>query len=143
MSCAVFPNSFNGAGVFRPRKFADAQANYELMYQLQWGRGLSTPEMHGFRAKRERLREASMGPGSFDPGNVATGGQIPPDCDQASMGPGSFDPGNDICVFRCRGNGSRFNGAGVFRPRKCPAKSSSAAPTSPLQWGRGLSTPEI
>ena len=65
----------------------------------------------------ERRDPASMGPGSFDPGNTdvrrpAGAGTA------ASMGPGSFDPGNE----------------GAVSVLGAPLK---------LQWGRGLLTPEI
>ncbi len=61
---------------------------------------------------------ASMGPGSFDPGN-----QSQPDFDDedifASMGPGSFDPGNqsqpdfdDEDIFASMGPGSFDPGNG-------------------------------
>ena len=85
---------------------------------LQWGRGLSTPEIWQSGLIDDTSLDASMGPGSFDPGNA----------DQARAFPRS-----DI----------GFNGAGVFRPRKCASAWPSAVKAHPLQWGRGLSTPEI
>ena len=36
-----------------------------------------------------------------------------------------------------------FNGAGVFRPRKCRKPTTTRADLQKLQWGRGLSTPEV
>ena len=36
-----------------------------------------------------------------------------------------------------------FNGAGVFRPRKCGLRRRQKHEYAGLQWGRGLSTPEI
>ena len=56
---------------------------------------------------------ASMGPGSFDPGNDGTCEDLA-DAYNASMGPGSFDPGNPIPAPMRRAGGSGFNGAGVF-----------------------------
>ena len=38
---------FNGAGVFRPRKWLLPAALLDAPERLQWGRGLSTPEMVG------------------------------------------------------------------------------------------------
>ena len=133
---------FNGAGVFRPRKYLSAARDNVINAWLQWGRGLSTPEIPGRLRRKRRLpaplqwgrglstpemanhrqREAakvaaSMGPGSFDPGNLLEKGfEVFPN--RASMGPGSFDPGNMRCGRKRR------------RRRW-------------LQWGRGLSTPEI
>ena len=64
-----------------------------------------------------REHAASMGPGSFDPGNVVTFVKSFPHL-LASMGPGSFDPGN---------------------------RRNDTMPTTTqwLQWGRGLLTPEM
>ena len=58
-----------------------------------------------------------MGPGSFDPGNEIhfSGTEHK---QSASMGPGSFDPGNLGGSEREKKCKFRFNGAGVFRPRK-------------------------
>ncbi len=110
-------SSFNGAGVFRPRKCDAAKAVLDARRGLQWGRGLSTPEMARFGAPPAFPRPASMGPGSFDPGNsLAIAGALSGAV--ASMGPGSFDPGN-LPPCRITGRaGWSFNGAGVFRPRK-------------------------
>ena len=83
------------------------------------------------------------------------------------MGPGSFDPGSTTARQADRGENRRFNGAGVFRPRKSsfcllldglglvasmgPGSFDPGSeavrwrlrPKPPLQWGRGLSTPEV
>ena len=85
---------------------------------LQWGRGLSTPEITGAISLIAQSGHASMGPGSFDPGNEAHNSGL---CDKtdASMGPGSFDPGNPALASRPSCASACFNGAGVFRPRKC------------------------
>ena len=108
---------FNGAGVFRPRKCTaplGASAQYP---RLQWGRGLSTPEIKKIDLAQKLFNDASMGPGSFDPGNVKVSRDAI-ESEQASMGPGSFDPGNrPPSTWRWR--------------------------TITLQWGRGLSTPEM
>ncbi len=206
---------FNGAGVFRPRKWLAGAPQSRLRDALQWGRGLSTPEMErlveicnreirlqwgrglstpeirnrasrGGRASRlqwgrglstpemcrlrrvhvEEIAGASMGPGSFDPGNLPRPARNRADR-IASMGPGSFDPGNASYNRAMDKNEQGFNGAGVFRPRKYTAGCSPAAGSTCfngagvfrprkwerhnrrhrrnalLQWGRGLSTPEI
>ena len=80
---------------------------------------------------------ASMGPGSFDPGNAASSarplprsplqwgrGLLTPEISladlriggerEASMGPGSFDPGNAKASFGAARTAMSFNGAGVF-----------------------------
>ena len=56
---------------------------------------------------------ASMGPGSFDPGNAAAVKRIVLAA-KASMGPGSFDPGNALVMPPVTSLPARFNGAGVF-----------------------------
>ena len=84
---------------------------------LQWGRGLLTPEICLHVGGGAGGAPASMGPGSFDPGNVFFAdalygggplqwgrGLLTPEIrvsssrggarEPASMGPGSFDPGN-------------------------------------------------
>ncbi len=88
-------SGFNGAAVFQPRKWF-----------VLW-----LPDI--------ALTPASMGPRSFNRGNVVLG-----------WGPGGLAAG--------------FNGAAVFQPRKwdrcrrCPRWESKR-----LQWGRGLSTAEM
>ena len=125
-----------GPGSFDPGNIA-GQTIHEIDVELQWGRGLLTPEIigerRGLKAKamlqwgrglltpeirtpppgKAVLRNASMGPGSFDPGNRS--GIADPDAwAQASMGPGSFDPGNDRLPGIHPTRRRRFNGAGVF-----------------------------
>ena len=132
---------FNGAGVFRPRKSTASWKRSDIEQTLQWGRGLSTPEVSEGLAQRFlplrfngagvfrprkfdapspalRRRAASMGPGSFDPGSARPAKSGARDY-EASMGPGSFDPGSS-------GTGARQVGVYGW-----------------LQWGRGLSTPEV
>ena len=83
-----------------------------------------------------------MGPGSFDPGNIHRG--IPDEGRElASMGPGSFDPGNVEAHALPLRPCPRFNGAGVFRPRKFARRCIKRGLPLVLQWGRGLSTPEM
>ncbi len=109
---------FNGAGVFRPRKLPTRGCARRGHWRLQWGRGLSTPEIGRNHGGRDADETASMGPGSFDPGNKQvkiTDSRIP----------------------------RSFNGAGVFRPRKCWRATTAMFSNCLLQWGRGLSTPEI
>ena len=94
MASARWRTRFNGAAVFQPRKLpcpADQSVD---------------------------PGGASMGPRSFNRGNVALPSILP-----------SFRPG--------------FNGAAVFQPRKFPRMMLSAPVVKSLQWGRGLSTAEM
>ena len=132
---------FNGAGVFRPRKSRHSAPKRYFLRMLQWGRGLSTPEVILPCRYGRDGKNASMGPGSFDPGSVAgtaltvagvlasmgpgsfDPGVLAPYAlrlrmGSASMGPGSFDPGSGPCLQANKPRRPRFNGAGVFRPRK-------------------------
>ena len=59
------------------------------------------------------LLAASMGPGSFDPGNFGQYVQQAMGW-SASMGPGSFDPGNVNNAIKRAQMYFGFNGAGVF-----------------------------
>ena len=152
---------FNGAGVFRPRKFdsmtqvlpnglasmgpgsfdpgsPETSPIWYICVALQWGRGLSTPEVRGCRQKgrhREGFngagvfrprkcgcgsnelshRRASMGPGSFDPGSQQLVDEKSKAID-ASMGPGSFDPGSRCRVCRCAYGCDASMGPGSFDP---------------------------
>ncbi len=107
-----------------------------------------------------------MGPGSFDPGSDGQGRPDGP-VQEGFNGAGVFRPRkstglrerrthtagfNGAGVFRPRKclpfasavtTLSRFNGAGVFRPRKCFALFRQPQRRCTLQWGRGLSTPEV
>ncbi len=109
---------FNGAGVFRPRKCLTPCPIRSNTSSLQWGRGLSTPEIciAPFR------------------GVQAVAG---------FNGAGVFRPRKSGAVVRAAARRSRFNGAGVFRPRKSKQPDGPPAKTKRLQWGRGLSTPEM
>ncbi len=132
--------SFNGAGVFRPRKSQlVTEASYDVLASmgpgsfdpgnatlmariidealLQWGRGLSTPEI-----------------GKLDSDAVAA---LP-----ASMGPGSFDPGNGAPAGRVANAAALQWGRGLSTP-EIEDGSCQPADLGQLQWGRGLSTPEI
>ena len=73
-----FP-TFNGAAIFRPRKFEDNLAYAKALRNLQWGRDLPTAEitedsLQYFRPRKSKLRSRhpSMGPRSSDRGNVPT-----------------------------------------------------------------------
>ena len=104
-----------GPGSFDPGKCRHMSGRQKHK-RLQWGRGLSTPEIEPTGATPFPIDAASMGPGSFDPGKATEPRQRTTGY-RASMGPGSFDPGNHL-----RGTGSDGG--------------------TELQWGRGLSTPE-
>ena len=110
---------------------------------LQWGRGLSTPEIFGRAPILRSAISASMGPGSFDPGNLRIVQTMAASRSRFN-GAGVFRPRK--CPWPCQRvemDHAGFNGAGVFRPRKWPSKSSARQSANRLQWGRGLSTPEI
>ena len=152
-----------GPGSFDPGNQLSLEL-VNLAQLLQWGRGLSTPEI-GTPFIQTQHSYGFNGAGVFRPRKkwfVQNNDQPP----QASMGPGSFDPGNcgaAIVFFagnsrlqwgrglstpekrRRRNHANRkpgFNGAGVFRPRKTQWAVTSTSTPPRLQWGRGLSTPE-
>ena len=82
-----------------------------------------------------------MGPGSFDPGNaLQKAGNIR--AAAPSMGPGSFDPGNSDKPERAYEIIDLQWGRGLSTPEMRTVD--LPVPGWPcLQWGRGLSTPEI
>ena len=181
---------FNGAVVFQRRKQAIVESGAWRAPALQWGRRLSTTEtsrpmsfgclysrFNGAvvfqRRKREsrdqaraRRVDASMGPSSFNDGNLADSIAIQRSLTSASMGPSSFNDGNlpsqhsstlqssrfnGAVVFQRRkrryaaNNQHRhhgFNGAVVFQRRKHERFKSTREGDVPLQWGRRLSTTE-
>ena len=108
---------FNGAAVFQPRKYAMYGPAFIGETRLQWGRGLSTAEMIVSSGNKVRPWNASMGPRSFNRGNLP-GGVAASLAGLASMGPRSFNRGNQ-------------------------QRAIEADPKNRLQWGRGLSTAEI
>ena len=134
---------------------------------LQWGRGLSTPEIFVSACELNRALRASMGPGSFDPGNSLPEGEVDTKTVQlqwgrglstpeigftdtfsrqspcASMGPGSFDPGNLKMLNGTAASPPASMGPGSFDPGNALAAYLQAHGLEVLQWGRGLSTPEM
>ena len=109
---------FNGAGVFRPRKCGAVDAAIAALLLLQWGRGLSTPEILLDAAALSLCSTLQWGRGLSTPEIVHHVLEDDPPL-LASMGPGSFDPGNASAPLVGTISTDRFNGAGVFRPRKC------------------------
>jgi len=93
----TWQKGFNGAAVFQPRKCMICDFEVTREGELQWGRGLSTAEIILQPVARTR------------PG-------------RASMGPRSFNRGNELVQQWLHLQWSRFNGAAVFQPRKCPAE---------------------
>ena len=158
--------SFNGAGVFRPRKCRKGNS-YPVRSQasmgpgsfdpgsgvaprtggteptmLQWGRGLSTPEVLYLTACQVISWCASMGPGSFDPGsNVLI---VPPALENIALqwGRGLSTP--EVCQAQRleKDRTSLQWGRGLSTPEVL-AGSAVIRDPAPLQWGRGLSTPEV
>ena len=132
---------------------------------LQWGRGLSTPEVTAARTPSAR-RIGFNGAGVFRPRKCIPTKQNG-ELNMSFNGAGVFRPRkcaelveqgisangfNGAGVFRPRKYGPRrqtparfesFNGAGVFRPRKCRHRRQDRRCGGWLQWGRGLSTPEV
>ncbi|MEZ6032666.1 MAG: hypothetical protein R3C17_06225 [Planctomycetaceae bacterium] len=92
---------------------------------LQWGRRLSTTET----SMRHRLREsqcaASMGPSSFNDGNIYLRRMLF-DVRPASMGPSSFNDGNLPAAPSKSRPPTSFNGAVVFQRRKLHYRSQYA-----------------
>ncbi len=109
---------FNGAAVFQPRKFDLSSLTALPEGLLQWGRGLSTAEILIDAGAGKKHRGASMGPRSFNRGNLPQ-------------------------VMRWSETVRCFNGAAVFQPRKLRLSIPVYTNFGLLQWGRGLSTAEI
>ena len=163
--CKQPRRSFNGAGVFRPRKCRRPVVAYSytaasmgpgsfdpgsddlgscgvlLLDRLQWGRGLSTPEVRGFPGGGAGGGLLQWGRGLSTP-EVSTCAASASQPKPLQWGRGLSTP--EVVLTRCGRSGPpRFNGAGVFRPRKFEVVV-ELAPFGPvLQWGRGLSTPEV
>ena len=85
---------------------------------LQWGRGLSTPEISAANGGEAAVRRASMGPGSFDPGNGRRTGFVDARPARLQWGRGLSTPEMGCPVSKDVVEPFGFNGAGVFRPRK-------------------------
>ena len=105
------------------------------------GPGSFDPGSSAFPHAAARSVAASMGPGSFDPGSHALTTPHQSAC-RASMGPGSFDPGSPRRCFLLR----HFRGLQWGRGLSTPEVIGDAEGNgigSGLQWGRGLSTPEV
>ena len=154
-----------GPGSFDPGSANDPRALFAGQTGLQWGRGLSTPEVQSATAAFARADVASMGPGSFDPGserldyraarrNIASmgPGSFDPgsalerasseNVRRASMGPGSFDPGSPAEAADQISAPPASMGPGSFDPGSGDIRLNIDDPNG-LQWGRGLSTPEV
>ena len=129
-----------GPGSFDPGSHRRGSSSIAAC-MLQWGRGLSTPEVGAADSHRHPRGVASMGPGSFDPGSSITSVRL--------NLPASLQWGRGLSTPEVREFGMLlrkvpgFNGAGVFRPRKCRIVRQIWRIESALQWGRGLSTPEV
>ena len=117
----AYSNCFNGAAVFQPRKCFHAGRKEDGRKELQWGRGLSTAEMPGVGVPLSVMSAASMGPRSFNRGNVGNGSHEWGLCHALQWGRGL----STAEIWRSRRftppSGRRFNGAAVFQPRKSAA----------------------
>ena len=60
-------DSFNGAGVLRPRKWISSRLRSVPLNRLQWGRGLKTPEMRESPAKARQTASLQWGRGLKTP----------------------------------------------------------------------------
>ena len=132
---------FNGAGVFRPRKSPLPRLSLPVAEPASMGPGSFDPGSGGkVTIARPGLR-ASMGPGSFDPGSWWWDRLVEPRA-PASMGPGSFDPGSvSDLVGVNRHHGLQW-GRGLSTP-EVEVENEAPPEVFGLQWGRGLSTPEV
>ena len=161
------PRSFNGAALFRARRFAPSASFPWMIALLQRGRALSSAEMTPLGPSEGSHGVASTGPRSFERGDV--GGRTVGDCRRpASTGPRSFergDLGTDAESLSTRAvlqRGRALSSAEIGResldltddnlastgPRSfergdviCPAQ--RVAGISWLQRGRALSSAEI
>ena len=107
-----------GPGHFCPGNVISSENLIATHFSLQWGRGISAPEMHiAITNKLLDLVMASMGPGHFCPGNDDVTSQ-----DVTGLigfnGAGAFLPRKCTPGWFARRPTPRFNGAGAFLPRK-------------------------
>ena len=156
---------FNGAGVFRPRKLG-YQAHNEWYRQPSMGPGSFDPGSGHKRTQSCTVRKPFNGAGVFRPrksrrmsslfrplstfngagvfrprkSSVVRGAAAPR---SAFNGAGSFDPGSSMADMRTAYNAHPSMGPGLFRPRKCAHGGHMPSCPLILQWGRGLSTPEV
>ena len=108
---------------------------------LQWGRGLSTPEV-GTDGRCDRGPDRFNGAGVFRPRKWQSDAGAPAR-NRGFNGAGVFRPRKSPAPTCCARRPPRFNGAGVFRPRKYVTHAAARHRDLALQWGRGLSTPEV
>ena len=85
----------------------------EIESRLQWGRGLLTPEMAALAALSSGGTSLQWGRGLLTP-EIWLGELRAVIRGRASMGPGSFDPGNATDDMGRLQRRQGFNGAGVF-----------------------------
>ena len=102
-----------GRGLLTPEMSA-APTTAPSTPPLQWGRGLLTPEIIRLRTViNAEDAELQWGRGLLTP-EMPRRSMRGGDDAAASMGPGSFDPGNATGRAVRRPPRHRFNGAGVF-----------------------------
>ena len=138
----LFGGTFNGAAVIQPRKRQSATLNGMWSTLLQWGRGHSTAETVEGLISHAAEKPPSMGPRSFNRGNVAlitaAAGDAGP-----SMGPRSFNRGNNLTDICERTKCSILQwGRGHSTAETLGHNIEDHADPTVLQWGRGHSTAE-
>ena len=132
---------FNGAGVRRPRIPVCECFSPLSSAGLQWSRGPKTPDTIHHRRIGLLVKDASMEPGSEDPGydfyafDEATEFTL-----QWSRGPKT--PDTSVLQAQTTRQPTGFNGAGVRRPRILKYAGPAAHRGKQLQWSRGPKTPD-
>src|ERR1035437_5179097 len=111
--------------------------------QLQWGRDVSIPEMRRPATSTPMSRSSFNGAGMFPSQKYAAAifpGVIR---DVASMGPGCFDPRNLATLVASADSDIKLQwGRDVSTP-EMPASLQGDPGALSLQWGRDVSIPEI
>ena len=110
-------------------------------YLLQWGLTFPARKRGLHRRAHRRLHAASMGPHSFERGNMCKA-HSQARKRLASMGPHSFERGNLFETIKHVVLHTRFNGASLIRARKLAIFLSQIGITVELQWGLTHSSEE-
>src|SRR5208282_1218981 len=105
------PRSFNRGNLAPSRKSATCSP------RLQWGRGLSTAEIGKLSEPAYARLKLQWGRG-LSTAEIRLGAAVEAAEAAASMGPRSFNRGNLTITDQSNPALTRFNGAAVFQPRK-------------------------
>ena len=109
--------------------------------KLQWGLTLSSEETVNPRSHAVWRRRASMGPHSFERGNLPIHRLHQP-VQHASMGPHSFERGNESGLMICSALGLASMGPHSFERGNLVSPVSYTLSIMALQWGLTLSSEE-